>query len=90
MDYIASIELGERKVSYDEHKTMREFYKEDYHKFIEYNKVDVDLVCKLEKKLRLIELCGTMAYDAGINYEDVFSQTRYWDAMIYNHCVQKI
>ena len=85
LDYIASIELGERKVSYDEHKTMREFYKEDYHKFIEYNKVDVDLVCKLEKKLRLIELCVTMAYDAGINYEDVFSQTRYWDAMIYNH-----
>ena len=30
-----------------------------------------------------------MAYDAGINYEDVFSQTRFWDALIYNHLRKK-
>jgi DNA polymerase elongation subunit (family B) len=68
---------------------MHNFYKQDYQKFIEYNIKDVELVDRLEDKLRLIELCVTMAYDAGINYEDVFAQTRFWDAVIYNHLRQK-
>ena len=89
LDHIAFVELGERKMSYAEHDTMHNFYKQDYQKFIEYNIKDVELVDRLEDKLRLIELCVTMAYDAGINYEDVFAQTRFWDAVIYNHLRQK-
>jgi DNA polymerase elongation subunit (family B) len=30
-----------------------------------------------------------MAYNAKINYEDVFSQVRMWDAIIYNHLRKK-
>jgi DNA polymerase elongation subunit (family B) len=30
-----------------------------------------------------------MAYNAKINYEDVFSPVKMWDAIIYNHLLQK-
>ena len=33
--------------------------------------------------MKLIELAYTMAYDAKVNYEDVFSQVRMWDNYIY-------
>jgi DNA polymerase elongation subunit (family B) len=35
--------------------------------------------------MKLIELALTMAYDGKVNYEDVFSQVRMWDAIIYNY-----
>ncbi len=89
LDHIAFVELGEKKLSYEEHDSMHTFYKKDYQKFIEYNIKDVELVSRLEDKMKLIELAVVMAYDAGINYEDVFGQTRYWDAMIYNHLRRK-
>ena len=34
--------------------------------------------------MKLIELAYTMAYDAKVNFEDVFSQVRMWDNYIYN------
>ncbi|MAH43952.1 DNA polymerase [archaeon] len=89
LDHIAFVELKEKKMSYAEHDSMHTFYKKDYQKFIEYNIKDVELVSRLEDKMKLIDLAIVMAYDAGINYEDVFGQTRYWDAMIYNHLRRK-
>ena len=34
--------------------------------------------------MKLIELALTMAYDAKVNYHDVYSQVRTWDSIIYN------
>jgi DNA polymerase elongation subunit (family B) len=45
----------------------------------------VELVDRLEDKMKLIELALTMAYDAKVNYEDVFYQVRMWDTIIYNY-----
>ena len=39
--------------------------------------------------MRLIELHLTMAYNAKINFEDVYSQVRMWDTIIYNHLRKK-
>ena len=50
-----------------------------------YNIIDVELVDRLEDKMKLIELALTMAYDAKVNYEDVFYQVRMWDTIIYNY-----
>jgi DNA polymerase elongation subunit (family B) len=91
LDNIASVELGENKLSYDEYDTLHQLYKLNYQKFIEYNIKDVELILKLEEKLKLIQLALTMAYDTKCNYSDVFAQTRMWDALIYNHLLdQKI
>ena len=84
LDYICNVELGEKKLDHSEYDTFKEFYENDWQKFIDYNIHDVRLVDKLEDKMKLIELAYTMAYDAKVNYEDVFSQVRMWDNYIYN------
>jgi DNA polymerase elongation subunit (family B) len=61
----------------------------NYQKFIEYNIKDVELIIKLEDKLKLLELAVTLAYDTKSNFEDVFAQTRMWDALTYSYLREK-
>ena len=89
LDAIASVELGERKLSYEEYGSLHTLYKDNYQLFIEYNIKDVELVGKLEDKLRLIELALTLSYDSKVNYDDVFTQVRMWDTIIYNYLMKK-
>jgi len=89
LDTVASVELGENKLSYDEYDNLHQLYKLDHQKFIEYNIKDVHLVLKLEDKLKLIELALTLAYDTKTNYDDIFAQTRMWDALIYNYLLER-
>ena len=83
LDHICFVELGERKLDHSEYDTFKEFYEKDWQKFVEYNIHDVRLVDKLDEKMKLLDLAFTMAYDAKVNYEDVFSQVRMWDNYIY-------
>ena len=83
LDHICLVELGERKLDHSEYDTFKEFYEKDWQKFIDYNIHDVRLVDKLDDKMKLLDLAFTMAYDAKVNYEDVFSQVRMWDNYIY-------
>ena len=85
LDYIASVELGQKKLDHSEYDTFKDFYTKGWQKFVEYNIIDVELVDRLEDKMKLIELAITMAYDAKANYVDVFSQVRMWDTIIYNY-----
>ena len=85
LDYIAEVELGQKKLDHSEFDTFKDFYTHGWQKFIEYNIVDVELVDRLEDKMKLIELALTMAYDAKVNYADVFYQVRMWDNIIYNY-----
>jgi DNA polymerase elongation subunit (family B) len=85
LDHIANVELGARKLDHSEFDTFREFYTKDWNKFVDYNIVDVELVDKLEDKLKLIDLCFTRAYDAKVNFIDIAYQVRTWDAIIYNY-----
>jgi DNA polymerase elongation subunit (family B) len=85
LDYIAEVELKQKKLDHSEFDTFKDFYTKGWQKFVEYNIKDVELVDRLEDKMKLIELALTMAYDAKANYEDVFSQVRMWDTIIYNY-----
>ena len=85
LDYIAEVELGQKKLDHSEFDTFKDFYTKGWQKFVEYNIVDVELVDRMEDKMKLIELAITMAYDAKANYADVFSQVRMWDTIIYNY-----
>ncbi len=88
LDYIGEVELGENK-NENPYDTFKEFYSNDYQKFVEYNIQDVELVDKLEDKMQLIALHLTMAYEAKVNYQDVFGQVRIWDCIIYHHLRSK-
>jgi len=89
LDYICQEELGEGKLELPG-EDFKDSYTNFWQIFVEYNIRDTELVYRLDDKMRLIELCLTMAYNAKINYEDVFSQVRMWDAIIYNHLRKKM
>jgi len=89
LDYIAQVELGQKKLDHSEFDTFKDFYTKGWQKFVEYNIIDVELVDRMEDKMKLIELAITMAYDAKANYADVFSQVRMWDTIIYNYLKER-
>jgi DNA polymerase elongation subunit (family B) len=89
LDHIANVELGQKKLDHSEFDTFKDFYTKGWQKFVEYNIIDVELVDRLEDKMKLIELALTMAYDAKVNYEDVFYQVRMWDTIIYNYLKER-
>ena len=89
LDHIANVELGQRKVDHSEYENFKDFYTSDWQKFMEYNIQDVELIDRLEDKMKLLELAITMSYDAKANFEDVYSQVRMWDTMIYNYLTDR-
>jgi len=89
LDHIATVELGEKKIDYSEYSSLHQLYKLDYQKFIEYNIKDVELVAKIEDKMKLIEMALALAYDAKVNYDDVFTQVRMWDVLIHNYLIER-
>ena len=89
LDHIAFVELGQRKVDHSEYENFRDFYTNDWQKFVEYNIQDTELIDRLEEKMKLLDLAITMSYDAKVNFEDVYSQVRMWDTMIYNYLTDR-
>jgi DNA polymerase elongation subunit (family B) len=91
LDHIAFIELGERKLDYTElgFETLDEFYKGDFRNYINYNIRDVELVDKLEDKLKFLEQIYAIAYDGHVNYSDAFTSVRMWDIIIHNYLLNK-
>jgi DNA polymerase elongation subunit (family B) len=91
LDNIANVEIGEKKIDYSDYDNLHQLYRLNFQLFIEYNIKDVELILRMDDKLKLLELGLTLAYDTKTNYDDVFAQTRMWDALTYNHLMaQKI
>ena len=89
LDYIATVELGEKKASFEGYNTIQDLYKKDFNKFIEYNYHDVLLIEKLEHKMKLLQLAVDLTYSCKVNFNDVLSQVRMWDSIIYYHLMEK-
>lgn len=89
LDYIAYVELGEKKIDYSEYGSLLSLYKNNYQKFIEYNIHDAVLVDRLEDKLKFIELVMALAYDAKVNFSDTMTTVRPWDIIIHNYLLER-
>jgi len=89
LDFIANYELGERKLDYSEFDGLNGLYHNNFQKYMEYNIRDVELIERLDDKLKLIELVMTFAYDAKVNYNDTFATVRPWDVIIHNHLLDQ-
>lgn len=61
LDAIGEMEIGEKKTVYE--GTLDQLYNNDFRTFIEYNRQDVALLDKLDKKLRFIDLANEIAHD---------------------------
>ena len=60
LDAIGEHELGEKKTVYE--GSLDQLYNQDFRKFIEYNRQDVALLDKLDKKLKFIDLTNELAH----------------------------
>ena len=83
LNHIAYVVLGEKKLSFEESGSLRNLYKDDFQKYIDYNMKDVQLVDRIEEKMGLITLAMTIAYKGGVNYQDTFGTTAIWESIIY-------
>lgn len=84
LDYIASVELGRRKISYAEARTLSRLLRTDPQKFFEYNVNDAQLVFELDAKLKFLDLVIGLGYEAKANFIDTFKVVRLWDIMIFH------
>ena len=91
LDYIAQVELGEGKIDYrDEgYSDLDDLRLRNFQRYIEYNIRDVEIVERLEDKLKLIELVYALAYDAKVNYEDTMTTVKQWDVITHNYLLDR-
>ena len=61
LDYIAEYELGERKIDYG-NTNLSSLADDDWETFIDYNIQDVNLLVRMEDKLRYLELLRMLSY----------------------------
>lgn len=84
LNHIGYVELGKKKLSYEDVRRLERLYDEDPQRFFEYNLTDVEIVDELDQKLKLIELVCALTYNAKVNMADTFKQVRLWDIMVYH------
>lgn len=89
LDYISEVELGEKKIDYSEYGNLQDLYEQNYQLYIEYNIRDVELVYRLDQKMKLLELVYAMSYDAKCNYNDTLGTVKQWDVIIHNYLLDR-
>lgn len=67
LDYLAEVELEENKVVYD--GSLAELCRKDWNTFVDYNIRDVEILVKLDDKLKYIDLIRFIAYLGLCNME---------------------
>lgn len=89
LDFIAELVVGENKTDWGQYKSFEELYDGDHQLFIEYNLQDIELVQKIDSKLKLLDLVFFMAYFGGVNYVDTLGTVAIWDSIIFRHLAKK-
>ena len=68
LDFICNMELGIGKVDYQGCRTIYEFMEQHWDTFVEYNVRDVDLIVKLDAKMRYLDVLKLSCYEACCNF----------------------
>jgi DNA polymerase elongation subunit (family B) len=79
LKYISEMELGETKIEYD--GNLQTLYETDIDKYVYYNVTDVDLIVKLENKLKFLNKAITLAHLGNVPYEDVMSSVMHSEGL---------
>jgi DNA polymerase elongation subunit (family B) len=83
LNYIAHVELGEKKIDYSEYAGLWDLCDRDFNKFMTYNVHDAVLVQRLEEKLGLLSIIYQLAYGARTNFVDALGSVKQWEVIIY-------
>lgn len=89
LETIAMAELGEGKVSHDEHFSFEEFYQNDYKKYVDYGIRDVEILVNLDRQVKMIDTTKYIAYNCGVNLTDVFGTYKQWHSLVYNEMIAR-
>lgn len=61
LDFVGEYEVGDKKIHYE--GSLDTLYNNDFYKFIEYNRQDVMLLVKIDRKNKFIELSNNLAHE---------------------------
>lgn len=87
LDAIGEYELNERKTAYE--GSLDQLYNNDFETFIAYNRQDVDLLVKLDKKLQFIDLANVIAHDNTVLIQTTMGAVAVTDQAIVNEAHQR-
>ena len=79
LDIVAKRHLGYGKLPLD-YEDMPEVWEKNPNYFVEYNKRDVELLLKLEKKLKIVSFFNGLRKKTGVRLRDVWYKSRLVDA----------
>lgn len=82
LDSVAKDELGETKLEYE--GSMKNFYKNDWNRFVEYNIQDVNLLVRLNENLNYIPQAIALSYRCHCQFKDNFGTVQKAETAIYN------
>jgi DNA polymerase elongation subunit (family B) len=86
LDFIGEIEVGDNKTPYE--GTLDELYKKEFKRFIEYNRQDVMLMVKIDKKKKFIELANQIAHENCILFKTTMGTVSFVEQAIINEMHQ--
>ncbi len=84
LNYIAKLEVGEEKEKFS--GSIDNLWKNDFEKFLSYNKKDVELLVKIDKKLGIIEYYDEIRRLSKTTFADVFMNSRIVDSYVLDYC----
>lgn len=87
LDAIGEYELNEKKIQYE--GTLDTLYNKDFKKFIEYNRQDVSLLDKLDKKLQFLALANQLAHENTVLLPTTMGAVAVTEQAIINHAHAK-
>lgn len=87
LNHISNVELGRGKIEYS--GNLDDLYRNDIHKFIKYNIVDVELVVELENKLQYIDLARGICHAGRVPYESYVYSSQYLEGAILSFLKNK-
>lgn len=80
---IAAEELDIPKLDYE--GTLEQLYHRDFCHFVAYNARDVEVLVKLDKKFKFIQLVNQMAHENTVPFDAILGTVRYVETGIMNH-----
>lgn len=87
LDAIGEYELNERKTQYE--GSLDQLYNNDFETFIAYNRQDVDLLVRLDRKLQFIDLANVIAHDNTVLIQTTMGAVAVTDQAIVNEAHQR-
>ena len=82
LDFVGEYEVGDKKVAYE--GSLDTLYNQDFEKFVEYNRQDVMLLVKIDRKLKFIDLSNDLAHENGVLMSTTMGSVQLIDNAITN------